>query len=119
MNDKHGFIIKFENTTPVEANQLAEELNQRLSLLCKGVCAELHKPDPHTMDLGTELFISFVQDVAVNATVAAVMAHFFREKGGNVYIFVVNVYNGSNFLVKNASEEMERELGEFLGSDKE
>ena len=120
-------LIRFENVTSAQANQLANELQQRLEIRLKmildEVSVERHKPDPHTMDLGPQILVTFMYDVAVQATadalIVALMYSIQKYSGKSLIIHLEEVKKATSkafYRIKNVSKETQKALSEFLSS---
>jgi len=117
MDDKNSnqLHIRFENVAAAEASRLATELKERLQTASNRISVELHKPNPNTLDLGSELILQLLQHDIPIALVAHLIVFFFQEKGGQVAIVIENtVTKQIVFRVKEASQKVEEELKKVL-----
>jgi len=114
MGDKNSnqLHIRFENVTLAEASRLAAELKERLQTASNSISVKLHKPNPNTLDLGSELILQLLQHDIPIALVAHLIVSLFQENGGRIPIVIVT--KQIVFRVKEASQKVEEELKKFL-----
>ncbi|OQW92788.1 MAG: hypothetical protein BWK78_00605 [Thiotrichaceae bacterium IS1] len=115
MNDKKSnqVYIRFENVTPEEAGKLASELKDRLQKASNQIPVEPHKPDPRSMDVGTELIMGIFEHFPA-ALAAHVFISFFQEKGARVTIVMEDNLRKLVCRIDSASKAVEENVKKSL-----
>lgn len=89
------------------------ELKERLETASNKLSVKLHKPNPNTQDLGSELVLEVVKHFN-DALLAHILISYFLEHGARVVIVIEERVMKATYQIASASTEIEKKVREFL-----